>query len=194
VPPLKTEENKFATAGCAILLIVVAGGLLFFAIRPFSGAVPQALDAWPRAWWIVTHFHDDDAFPAKANLCAAPYCRSTQTSRVYVGGNPGHMSESRLRFCEAHTPQLPKTKSRYDDALRFIYWVIAMGLSLVMALVVPVVAFGLLMVAERRMEDNAATSSDKLRKIVKVLMTITALAMVVVISAWVAAWVMFAYW
>ncbi len=191
---MKKDENKFATAGCAILFAVVAVGFLVLVLRPFSGAVPQALDTWPRAWWMATHFHDEEAFPAKANLCAAPFCRSTATSRVYVGGNPGHMSESRLRFCNAHTPQLPKTKSRYDDALRFFYWAIAMGLSLVMALAVPLIVFGLLMLAERRMEENAATSSDARRKVVKVLMTVTGLIVVAVMAAWVAAWVMFAYW
>lgn len=191
---VKTDENKFATVGCAILFAVVAAGLLVLLLRPFSGAVPQALDAWPRAWWMATHFHDEEAFPAKANLCAAPFCRSTETSRVYVGGNPGHMSESKLRFCNAHTPQLPKTKSRFDNGIRFIYWVIAMGLSLVMALAVPFLVIGLLMLAERRMEDKAATSSDTLRKVGKVLMAITGTIVVVVMSAWVAAWVMFAYW
>ena len=191
---MKTDENKFATAGCGILFIVVTVGLLVLMLRPFSGAVPQSLDVWPRALWMVSHFNDTENFPPKANLCAAPYCRDTHTSRVYVGGNPGHQSEATLRFCSAHTPQLPKTKSRYDDALRFIYWAIAMGLSLLMAVAVPLIAFGLLMAAERRMEDNAATSSAALRKTVKVLMTLTGLLMVVVMSAWVAAWVMFAYW
>lgn len=192
--PVKTDESKFKTLGCGILFLVVAGGLVFLALRPFSGAVPQALDAWPRAWWMVTHFHDDDAFPAKANLCAAPYCRSTHVSKVYVGGNPGHMSESKLRFCNAHTPQLPKTKSRYDDALRFIYWMIAMGLSLLMALAAPFIVFGLLMLVEGRLKNSAAVSSSALVKVVRVLMALVVLVVAAVMLAWVAAWVMFAYW
>lgn len=185
---MQSDENKLKTIGCGILLLVVGGGLLFLMLRPFSGAVPQALDTWPRAWWMVSHFHDDAAFPAKANLCAAPFCRETHVSKVYVGGNPGHMSESKLRFCSAHTPELPKWKSRFDDALRFIYWAIAMALSLGMAVLVPGIVFGLLIFAERRLEQRAA------RNVIKVLAMIFALAVVALVAAWVAAWVMFAWW
>ena len=191
---MKTDGNKFATAASAILFSVVAVGLLVLVLYPFRGAVAQSLDVWPRAAWMAAHFHDDAAFPPKANLCAAPFCRSTETRRVYTGGNPGHRSESKLRFCSAHTPHLPAMQSRFDDALRFIYWVIAMGLSLAMAQAVPFIMIGLLMLAERRVGENAATSSDALRKIGKVLMMVTGLIMAVVMAAWLAAWVMFAYW
>lgn len=191
---VKTDGNKFATGAGAILVVVVVAGLLVLVLYPFRGAVAQSLDVWPRAAWMAAHFHDDAAFPPKANLCAAPFCRSTETRRVYAGGNPGHRSESKLRFCSAHSPRLPALRSRFDDALRFIYWVIAMGLSLVMAQAVPFLIIGLLMLAERRIERNPGTSSDVLRKIGKVLMTVTALIVFVVMVAWLAAWVMFAYW
>ena len=185
---MQPDEKKFKTIGCGILFLVTAGGLLFFALRPFSGAVPQALDTWPRAWWMVTHFHDDAAFPPKANLCAAPFCRDTHTSRVYVGGNPGHVSESKLRFCASHTPEFPKWKSRFDDLLRFIYWAIAMAISLGIGLAVPGILLGVLMFAERRLEQRAA------RKVMKVLAVMAALVVTLVMVAWAAAWVMFAWW
>ena len=105
-----------------------------------------------------------------------------------MGGNPGHRSESKLRFCSSHTPDLPKTKSRFDDALRFIYWVIAMGLSLLMAVAVPFIVFGLLMRAEQRMKQRPAG------KVVKALAVLAALKVTLVIVAWAAAWVMFAWW
>ncbi len=185
---MKSDENKLTTIGCAILFLVVAGGLAFLALRPFSGAVAQSLDVWPRAWWMVTHFHDDDVFPAKANLCAAPFCRDPHTSRVYVGGNPGHRSESRLRFCRAHTPELPKWGTRFDDALRFIYWTIAMGLSLAMGLAVPGIVCILFMLVAQRLKGSAAG------KVMNALAIVAALAGVLVMAAWAAAWVMFAWW
>lgn len=185
---MKSDENKLTTVGCGILLLVVAVAAIGLVLYPFRGAVAQSLDTWPRAWWMVTHFNDETAFPAKSNLCAEPSCRRTDTERKYVGGNPGHMSESRLRFCRDHEPALPTTKTRYDDALRFGYWVLAMGLSLLMGVLLPGIAFGVLMFAERRVQRRATG------KLLKVLTGLAALVVTGVIVAWAAAWVMFAWW
>ena len=185
---MKSNENKLTTVGCGILFAVVALGALVLVLRPFRGAVAQSLDIWPRAWWMVTNFKDEAAFPPKANVCAAPFCRRTDTERKYVGGNPGHMSESRLRFCRDHEPALPKTETRYDDALRFTYWVIAMGLSLLIGIAAPGIVLGSLMALESRVQHGAAG------KVLKVLSAFSALAAAAVVVAWMAAWVMFAWW
>lgn len=194
-PGVKSDENKFATVGCATLFVVVAAVLFVLVLRPFRGAAAQSLDVWPRAYWMVTHFNDEAAFPPKSNLCAEPFCRRTDAELQYVGGNPGHMSESKLRFCSDHTPGLPKTGTRYDDALRFVYWIMAMGLSFVAGIALPLLAFGLLELAARHFHRDSATPwQQKFGKGVKAMGTVVILVLAAVTLAWAAAWVMFAWW
>ena len=105
------------------------------------------------------------------------------------------MSESKLRFCSAHPPGLPKTGTRYDDALRFFYWIFAMGLSLLWAIAAPAIAYGLLELAARSLSRNVAEPWQRgLGKVVKAAQAFLLVSVVAVLLAWVAVWVMFAWW
>lgn len=121
-------ENKSSAIGCVVGGII--GALLLLAVLyPFRQIGLQSLDVWTRAAWIFANAKDEQAFPPKAELCAAPFCRRTDTELKYVGGNPGHRSETTLPFCPEHTSRLPSTGSRYDNLIRFIYWILAIALS-----------------------------------------------------------------
>jgi hypothetical protein len=121
--------------GCAVMGVIAA--LLLLAIAyPFRQTPIQSLDVWSRAVWMFTNARDEQAFPPKAELCAAPFCRRVDTQPKYAGGNPGHMSETKLPFCPDHTSHLPSTGSRYDNLIRFFYWGLAMILSWLEATIV----------------------------------------------------------
>lgn len=139
LPKMRSEENQSALASFAILGLII---VLFLAILyPFRQAGKQSLDVWTRAAWIVRNITDEQVFPRRAELCAAPFCTRVDTQPKYVGGNPGHRSETTLPFCPEHTSGLPLTKSRFDDGIRFIYWVLAMALSYLEAAFLLTVAF-----------------------------------------------------
>jgi hypothetical protein len=128
LPKVKSEGNQSSIIGCAVAGIILVV-LLLAILYPFRQAGRQSLDVWTRAAWMVTHRKDEQAFPPKAELCAAPFCTRVDTQPKYVGGNPGHRSETTLPFCPDHASGLPSTGSRYDDLIRFIYWVLAIALS-----------------------------------------------------------------
>jgi len=154
----------------------------------------QSLDVWPRAAWMVQHFSDPEVFPPKAEICAEPFCRSVDTEPTRVGGNPGHRSESTMYFCRDHPPLLPSYSSRFDDLLRFTYWVLAMALSLIEAVVVVVILGSPLMLLRSWLERRDAGRHGMAGKLSNGLaMILTGFACLTFI-AWLAAWIMFAWW
>lgn len=128
MPKVNSEGAPSSILGCAVGGIIVAV-LLLAILYPFRQAPAQSVDVWSRAAWMFANAKNEQVFPPKAELCAAPFCRRVDTEPKYVGGNPGHRSETKLPFCPEHTSGLPSTGSRFDDLLRFIYWVLAMALS-----------------------------------------------------------------
>ena len=125
---MTSNGNQSSIVGCVVMGLI--GALILCAITyPFRQTGKQSLDAWTRAAWMFKNARDEQAFPPKAELCAAPFCTRADTQPKYVGGNPGHRSATTLPFCPEHDSGLPKTGSRYDDLLRFIYWGLAMVLS-----------------------------------------------------------------
>jgi hypothetical protein len=122
------SKGKSSIIGCTVTGII--GALILCAVLyPFRQTGKQSLDVWTRAAWMFAHRTDDQAFPHKAELCATPFCTRVDTEPKYVGGNPGHRSETTLPFCPEHTSGLPRTGSRFDDLIRFIYWMVAVVLS-----------------------------------------------------------------
>ena len=135
MPKVKSEGTPSSILGCAvggIIGVVVLLAILY----PFRQAPAQSLDVWSRAAWMFANAKNEQVFPPKAELCAAPFCRRVDTQPKYVGGNPGHRSETKLPFCPEHTSGLPRTGSQFDNLIRFIYWVLAMALSWLEATVV----------------------------------------------------------
>ena len=173
----------------------IVGGIIAVAVAlavlyPFRHAGEQSLDAWSRSYWMLVHRHDEQAFPAKAELCAAPFCTRADTEPKYAGGNPGHRSETALRFCPLHSSGLPRLESRHDDLLRFIYWVLAMLLSwLEAALVLTAVLCPLTFIAALCHRDRARAGLWT-----PMLEGAGALAILVGAVATIIAWVTFAWW
>ncbi len=124
-----SARAKPSTIVVSTIVGIVFLGLVLAILYPFRQAAPQSLDVWTRAAWMVSHWSDAQAFPPKSNLCAAPFCARLDTRKKYVGGNPGRRSETSLPFCPEHEPGLPRTGTRFDDLVRFIYWVVAILLS-----------------------------------------------------------------
>jgi hypothetical protein len=183
----QTEEP---TALTWVIFGTVLVGLLCLVLYPFRQAGAQSLDVWARAAWMVTHWTDADAFPPGATLCAAPFCVRADTARKYVGGNPGHMSETTSPYCPEHEPHLPKTRSQYDDLLRFIYWVLSIVLSyLEFALALALVLYPFLLLVAflrgKRLQINpgrwAADSA-------------TSSGLAIGMCATPVVWIMFAWW
>ena len=154
----------------------------------------QSLDVWPRAAWMVQHFSDPEVFPPKAEICAAPFCRSADTQPTLVGGNPGHRSQSKMYFCRKHPPLLPSYSSRFDDVLRFTYWVLAMALSFIETVVIVLILCSPLMLLRSwlvRRDAGLHGMAGKLGNGVEMIQTWFACLTFI---AWLAAWVMFAWW
>ncbi len=168
------------------MVVGVIGLVLLCAILyPFRQTGRQSLDVWTRAAWMFTH-----AFPPKAELCAAPFCRRADTQPKYVGGNPGHRSATTLPFCPEHESGLPKTGTRYDDLLRFIYWVVAMILSWLEAtLVLGIVCYPLALCWAFFRPLQAAEGPWS-----RALVSSTALGAMIGGVATILVWVMFAWW
>ena len=134
--------------------------------------------------------NDEQAFPAKAELCAAPFCRRVDTVRKYVGGNPGHRSETTLPFCAEHTSGLPKTGTRYDDLLRFIYWVLAMILSWIEAIfILGIISYPLALAWAFFRPAPAGEGPWR-----RALVSSTAVGLVIGGAATILVWGMFAWW
>lgn len=179
----------------SVVAFLVMLGLFVWAIGSSLYQVGrQSLDVWPRAAWMVRHFSDPEVFPPKAEICAAPFCRSVDTQPTRVGGNPGHRSETKMSFCRDHPPLLPSYSSRFDDLLRFTYWVLAMFLSLLEAAVVLLILCAPLMLLRSwlvRRDDGLHGMAGKLSNGVEMIMTgLVGLTFM----AWLAAWIMFAWW
>jgi hypothetical protein len=139
---------------------------------------------------MFTNARDEQAFPHKAELCAAPFCRRADTQPKYVGGNPGHRSATTLPFCPEHESGLPKTGTRYDDLIRFIYWVVAMVLSCLEATLVLGIAFYPVAVVWAFLRPNSAGEGPWKRA----LISSTALGLFVGGAATMLVWAMFAWW
>jgi hypothetical protein len=186
---MKCDGNKSPIVGCVVMGLI--GALILCAIAyPFRQTGKQSLDAWTRAAWMFTNARDEQTFPPKAELCAAPFCTRTDTEPKYVGGNPGHRSATTLPFCPEHTSGLPKTGTRYDDLLRFIYWVLAMVMSwLEAALVLGIACYPLALIVAFLRRDPAGEGPWQ-----RALVYSTALGMVVGGAATILVWVMFAWW
>jgi hypothetical protein len=185
-----TSEGKLSSViGCAIGGIVAA--LILCAILyPFRQSGKQSLDVWTRAAWMFAHAKDEQAFPPKAELCAAPFCRRVDTQPKYVGGNPGHRSATTLPFCPEHNSGLPKTGTRYDDLLRFIYWVVAMILSWIEAIfVLGVASYPLALVWAFLRRDPGGESPWR-----RALVYSATLGILIGGAATVLVWSMFAWW
>ena len=197
---MQIGKDSIYFAGFVLLLIAGAVGLITLVIHPLRGAVYQALDILPRAYWMSGYFNDRQTFPPKANLCAEPFCRRTDTRPVYVGGNPGHRSATTMNFCPGHTPGLPSNGTRHDGFLRFIYWLIALGLSLFLTSFLVFAAFGIVvMVIDRGLlafvgrflnRDFAERWQSTLRSSRATDPWLAAITSTV----WLLAWVMFAWW
>jgi hypothetical protein len=104
MPKVKSEGAPSSILGCAIGGIIVAV-LALAILYPFRQAPAQSLDVWSRAAWMFANAKNEQVFPPKAELCAAPSCRRVDTEPKYVGGNPGHRSETTLPFCPEHTSE-----------------------------------------------------------------------------------------
>lgn len=184
-----SDENQSSIVGCAVMGLVAA--LILCAIAyPFRQTGKQSLDAWSRAAWMFMNSKDEQAFPPKAELCAAPFCRRTDTQPKYVGGNPGHRSETTLPFCPQHDSGLPKTGSRYDDLLRFIYWVLAMALSWLEAtLVLAIACYPLALIVAFLRRDPAGETPWR-----RALVSSAGLGVIIGGAATILVWVMFAWW
>jgi hypothetical protein len=186
---MTTERNQSSVMGCVVGGII--GVLVLCAILyPFHQTGKQSIDAWTRAAWMFAHAKDQQNFPPNAELCAAPFCRRVDTQPKYVGGNPGHRSATTLPFCPEHESGLPKTGSRYDDLLRFIYWVIAMILSWLEAiLILSIVCYPLALIWAFLRPDKAGEGPWR-----RAMVSSTALGAVVGGAAAILVWVMFAWW
>jgi hypothetical protein len=186
---MKSEGNASSTVGCVVAGII--GLLLLCAILyPFRQAGKQSLDVWTRAAWMFTNAGDEQAFPHKAELCAAPFCTRVDTQLKYVGGNPGHRSETTLPFCPEHNSALPKTGTRYDDLIRFIYWVVAMVLSCLEATLILGIAFYPVAVIWEFLRPKPAGEGPWKRALVSSV----ALGLFIGGAATILVWVMFARW
>lgn len=175
--------------GCVVGGII--GALILCAILyPFRQAGKQSLDAWTRAAWMFANAKDEQAFPRKAELCAAPFCTRVDTQPKYVGGNPGHRSATNLPFCPEHNSGLPSTGSRYDDLLRFIYWVVAMILSWIEATLVLGLASYPLSLSWAFLRPEPAGEGPWHRALVYS----TAFGVVIGGAATILVWFMFAWW
>lgn len=186
---MNSEGNQSSTVGCVVagvILVVLLCAILY----PFRQTGKQSLDAWTRAAWMFTHAKDEQAFPPKAELCAAPFCTRADTQPKYVGGNPGHRSATTLPFCPEHESGLPKTGSRYDDLLRFIYWVVAMIMSWIEATLVLGIAFYPLALVWAFLRPSEAKEGPWKRA----LISSTALGLFIGGAATILVWVMFAWW
>jgi hypothetical protein len=186
---VKSEGNPSSLVGCTVIGIIAA--LLLLAILyPFRQTGKQSLDVWTRAAWMFTNAKDEQVFPPKAELCAATFCRRVDTELKYVGGNPGHRSETKLPFCPEHTSGLPSTGSRYDNLIRFIYWVLAMILSCLEAtFILAIVCYPLALAWAFLRPDPAGEGPWR-----RALVSSTALGLVVGGAATLLVWGMFAWW
>ena len=193
-----TQSSSFI----AFTWMVVSVGAFLVMVGMFVWAIGsslyqvtrQSLDVWPRAAWMVQHFSDPEVFPPGAEICAEPFCRSVDTQPAIVGGNPGHRSETRMYFCRDHPPQLPSFGSRFDDLLRFTYWVLAMALSWIEAVVVVVILCSPLMLLRSWLERIDAGRHGMAGKLSNGLAAIlTGLGGLTLIASLVA-WIMFAWW
>jgi hypothetical protein len=186
---MKSDGNQPSIVGCVVMGLI--GALILCAIAyPFRQTGKQSLDAWTRAAWMFANARNEQAFPPKAELCAAPFCTRTDTEPKYVGGNPGHRSATTLPFCPEHTSGLPKTGTRYDDLLRFIYWVVAMILSCLEATLVLGIAFYPLALVWAFLRPGEAKEGPWKRALV----SSTALGLFIGGAATILVWVMFAWW
>ena len=186
---MTSDGNQSSIVGCVVMGLIAA--LILCAIAyPFRQTGKQSLDAWTRAAWMFANFKDEQTFPPKAELCAAPFCRRTDTQPKYVGGNPGHRSATTLPFCPEHDSGLPKTGSRYDDLLRFIYWGLAMVLSWLEATLILSIVVCPLVVAWAFLRPGKAGEGPWSRAFVGSV----ALGAVVGGAATILVWVMFAWW
>lgn len=186
---MKSDGNQSSIMGCVVMGLIAA--LILCAILyPFRQTGKQSLDAWTRAAWMFTNAKDEQTFPPKAELCAAPFCTRADTEPKYVGGNPGHRSATTLPFCPEHTSGLPKTGTRYDDLLRFIYWVLAMVMSWLEAtLILGIVCYPLALIVAFLRRDPAGETPWR-----RALVYSAALGMVIGGAATILVWVMFAWW
>ena len=179
----------------SVVAFLVVLGMFVWAIGSSLYQVGrQSLDVWPRAAWMVQHFSDPEVFPPKAEICAAPFCRSAATEPTRVGGNPGHRSETTMSFCREHPPLLPSYNSRFDDLLRFTYWVLSMALSLVEAAVVVVIFCSPLMLLRSWLVRQDAGLHGMAGKLGSSLETILTGFLCLTFIAWLLAWIMFAWW
>ncbi|MEY2564583.1 MAG: hypothetical protein QOH88_2776 [Verrucomicrobiota bacterium] len=186
---VSSEEPKSSAIGCVVAGLIGAAALLAI-LYSFRQAPAQSLDVWHRAAWIFAHFKDDQAFPPKAELCAAPFCRRVDTAPKYVGGNPGHRSETRIPFCPEHNSHLPSTGSRFDDLARFIYWISAMAMSWIEAvLVLSILCYPLILIWTFLRPDSTGESPWR-----RALPYSAALGMAIGGAATVMVWGMFAWW
>lgn len=179
----------------SVVAFLVMLGLFVWAIGSSLYQVGrQSLDVWPRAAWMVQHFSDPEVFPPKAEICAAPFCRSADTQPTYVGGNPGHQSETKMYFCREHKPLLPSYGSRFDDMLRFTYWVLTMALSLIEAGVVVLILCSPLMLLRSWLLRRDAGLHGMAGKLASGIEMIQTWCVCLTFMAWLAAWIMFAWW
>jgi hypothetical protein len=186
---MKSDGKQSSVMGCAVAGIIGALILCAF-LYPFRQTGKQSLDAWTRAGWMFSNAKDEQTFPPKAELCAAPFCRRTDTEPKYVGGNPGHRSATTLPFCPEHTSGLPKTGTRYDDLLRFIYWVVAMILSWIESTLILGVAFYPVAVVWEFLRPKPAGEGPWKRALVSSV----ALGLFIGGAATLLVWGMFAWW
>jgi len=186
---VSSGESKSSTVGCVVAGLIGAVVLLAI-LYSFRQAPAQSLDVWSRAAWMCAHFKDDQVFPPKAELCAAPFCRRVDTTPKYVGGNPGHRSETRIPFCPDHRSGLPSTGSRFDDLIRFIYWISAMAMSWVeAALVLSILCYPLALIWAFLRPDSTGESPWK-----RAAPYAGAVGMAIGGAATILGWFMFAWW
>ena len=184
----RRQQGEF-DPGCAVggLVLLLLGLALLY---PFRQAGKQSLDAWTRSAWIIQNWKDEGAFPAKAELCATPFCTRVDTQPKYVGGNPGHRSETKLPFCPDHTSALPRTGSQFDDLVRCIYWVLSMILSALeatLALAIPALPLCLGVCFLLRGKQEGGIWSNGLSYAL-------GFGMLLGVPATLGAWFMFAWW
>jgi hypothetical protein len=183
------SPGKSSIIGCTVTGIILAV-LLCAILYPFRQTGKQSLEVWTRAAWMFAHRTDDQAFPHKAELCAAPFCTRVDTQPKYVGGNPGHRSETTLPFCPEHDSALPRTGTRYDDLIRFIYWVVAMVLSCLEATLILGIAFYPVAIVWEFLRPKPAGEGPWKRALVSSV----ALGLFMGGAATVLVWGMFAWW
>jgi hypothetical protein len=127
----KKNETAFSYIPTIALLVLVSA--VYVSLLWFGKLT--AMDVPYKAYWVVTHWESAEG----CNLCMEPFCTSTDTTKKYVAGNPGHVSEFHYSYCPEHEPSpFIRTSSQLDGLFYLAYWatvlIVSAGLPFVFGL------------------------------------------------------------